>query len=353
MTVQNRFLFIPVSSVTGIGEYMRSLIFANEVHRQFPNAEIKFILNRHTKYAHSCPFSTELLDDSPTKCSKEVIDTIEDYMPTVVVFDASCRKKQLIKAKAVGATTIFISQHKKKRSKGMKFDRARYIDFHFVAQPEFAIAPVNVFEKIKFKLLGLPLPECVGIFFNQPSQEHTNHILDIYKLKKKDYVLVNAGSGAHQKNGKYAADVFYEAAEKIAKQTELKTIMVMGPSYPNLLPKSSQVMVLPSLDNESLIALLANAKFVVLSGGGTLLQALELKVPVITCAVSKDQPARIKACEQLKLTKSVSVERMSLQVSDLLFENTVKELEEKLRWQPSFGGIQTIINRLIEEGVFR
>ena len=346
MRIPIRFLFIPVSSVKGIGEYMRSLILAKEVKLHWPEAEIKFILNRHAKYVDACPFATEVLDSSPTNHIAEVNSIIEDFQPQVVVFDASGRQAQLAKAKSIGAITVFISQHAKKRRRGMKWGRAKYTDFHFVAQPEFAISPLNFFEKLKFKLMGKPVPKCVGIFFNQHTAMQSEAIFQQFDVENEKYIILSAGSGGHKRNDELVADVYYRAAQQITIKTGLKTLMVMGPSYPHDLPVSENVTVISSLENANFIALLAHAKAAVLSGGGALLQALAVQTPVLACAVSKDQPARIKACEQRRIVNSVTLDKLVESAPLMLNDVNLETLKNELSLQPSSSGVSTIIESL-------
>ncbi|RYV03668.1 hypothetical protein SOPP22_03260 [Shewanella sp. OPT22] len=325
---------------------MRSLILANEIKKTWPNAEIKFILNRHTKYASTCPFETELLDNSPTMHTQEVNHIIEAFRPNVVVFDASGRQAQLAKAKSVGATTVFISQHAKKRRRGMKWKRARYTDFHFVAQPEFAIAPISWIQRIKFKLMNKPKPECVGIFFERSITAQKEHVLAKYDVQNKKYIIVSAGSGGHRKGDNVVADVFFKAAELLAKSSNIKTLIVMGPSYPNKLPKSDFVTVISKLNNAEFIALIDGAKTAVLSGGGALLQALALKVPVITCPVSKDQPTRIEACKSQGLVINTSLEQLVSEISTLTSDENLKRVSERLQSVTSQNGVDVVIEHL-------
>ena len=82
------FLFIPVSSAEGIGEYMRSLIVANQILQHWPNAQISFILSEQAPYFLQCPFDVLTTPKSPTKHTKEVNQIIEQLKPDVVIFDA-------------------------------------------------------------------------------------------------------------------------------------------------------------------------------------------------------------------------------------------------------------------------
>ncbi|MBM7071092.1 glycosyltransferase [Shewanella sp. 202IG2-18] len=347
MTIEKkRFLFIPVSSVEGIGEYMRSMILASKIKQRWPDAEIKFILNQHAQYANDCPYETVLLESSPTKHVNPVNRVIENFKPDIVIFDASGRKPQLQKAKQVGAITVFISQHAKKRRRGMKWGRMKATDLHFVAQPEYTMPEIDLFSSFKCKLQKKLLPKCVGVVFDSPEDDFADSVLKQFQLESKSFIILNAGSGGHLHDGQLAADFFYEAAESLAENTNKQVVILMGPNYPKELPKSEKVRVISRLDNSNFISLISHSYAAVLSGGDTLLQALALNTPVIAVPVSKDQPARIAACEKKKIVKSVEISELAEKLPRLLDETILSELKKQMKITPSKNGAETIIEQL-------
>ncbi len=74
-------LFIPVSSPSGIGEYMRSLIIANALKLRWPNIRIHFILSDQVSYAKDCQYAVHSCKGSPTKDVKTVNNIIEKLQP--------------------------------------------------------------------------------------------------------------------------------------------------------------------------------------------------------------------------------------------------------------------------------
>ncbi|MCL1124413.1 hypothetical protein [Shewanella surugensis] len=292
-----KLLFIPVSSAEGMGEYMRSLIIADEVKRRRPDAHICFILSRHAPYASTCHHPVKLIDDTPTKRVKEVNLLMSDFLPDVVLFDASGRRSQLEHAQQLGAKVIFLSQHKRKRSRGMRIRRAIMTDSHWVVQPKFMISPINWFDKLKLKLINRMEPIVTGPIFINPNKTKKNEQLSKYQLIENEYLIFNAGSGGHQLNKGYAADELALAAKQIYAQTQLPCLMVFGDNYPKKLPCYEGVISVKSMQHGDFINLLSAAKAAVLSGGDTLLQAIALKKPVLTVAVSKDQHYRLNVCK--------------------------------------------------------
>ncbi|MFP3350681.1 glycosyltransferase family 1 protein [Pseudoalteromonas sp. SIMBA_153] len=329
-----RLLFIPVSSPEGIGEYMRSLQLAHSLTSEYGNSlDIHFILNKHTAYAKNCPFPTLLLNQSATKENTHVCQFIEQYKPDVVLFDCAGRAEQMKAAKKVGAKVVFISQHAKKRAKGLKLNRAGLIDTHWVVQPDYCIEPLSWYEKLKLSMLPLAHPANVGPFTVFASAQQKSDALTRYHLKEKEFFIVNAGSGGHTVNGVNCADLYFQAGLIIAKQTGLKGVVVFGPNYTKSLPKSDELICLPSQEGSEFLALLSQAKVALLSAGDTLLQAIALQTPTIACAISKDQNERVVRCASTGVVKEAKLDILNItqKIKELLFEpnynNTVSQYE--------------------------
>ncbi|WP_028835520.1 MULTISPECIES: hypothetical protein [unclassified Pseudoalteromonas] len=320
---KKRLLFIPVSSPEGIGEYMRSLQLAQTLKSDYQDAlDIHFILNKHTAYAKHCPFTTTLLSQSPTKEVEAVCELIEQYQPDVVLFDCAGRAEQMKAAKKVGAKVVFISQHAKKRAKGLKLNRNKLIDMHWVVQPDYCIAPLTWYEKLKLSYFSLAYPYNVGPFTAFASEQQKLNTLSNYNLKENEFFIVNAGSGGHTVNGVNCADIYFQAGLVIAKQTGLKGVVVFGPNYTKSLPKTNELICLPSQEGTEFLALLSQAKIALLSAGDTLLQAIALQTPTIACAISKDQSDRVARCAATGVVKQAELDILDItqKVQELLTE---------------------------------
>jgi len=348
-----RFLFIPVSSARGIGEYMRSLIIADGVRRRWPNAEIHFVISAQAPYGAQCPYATHLVNRSPTMETAAVNALINELGPHVVVFDASGRKAQLKCAKQAGARVIFISQHKGKRRRGMKIGRMRYTDLHWVAQPEFAIAGLSLLEKVKLALFKMSPPRHIGMVFTPPETERQLQLLGQYELTAGEYVLFSAGSGGHVAGETLAADIFASAAGAFAGRSGIPCVMVMGASYPGAVPDIEGVTVLSSLSNADFINLLDASNLAVLSGGGTLLQAIALKKPVLSVPIGREQAERVQACvaRRLALTARLEANAMTEAIITAMETGQLPELRDRLSRTSGTNGLVSAIEDLAELGL--
>lgn len=335
-----RVLFIPVSSPEGIGEYMRSLILARAIAAEWPDASIRFILNRHAPYTSSCPYPVLQLDASPTRCESQVCKDIEAFLPDLVIFDASGRQSQLARAKAVGARVIFISQHKSKRRRGMRLSRAKYTDYHWIVQPEFVIGPPAWLNSLKLKIFGFASPRCIGPVFTNPEPGYQQALQKQYSLQPANYVLLNAGSGGHKTKYGLAADIFARAATDMASRG-VRVVMVFGPNYPAPIPDLPGVLCLREVANGDFINLLAGCRYAVLSGGDTLLQAIALGIPTLAVAVSKDQPKRIGAClrRNLILTSQCQADAIIQQARTLDNPHNASKLKQNMATVPELNGL--------------
>ncbi|ABV85441.1 hypothetical protein [Shewanella pealeana] len=341
-----KFLFVPVSSAEGVGEYMRSLIVADEVKQRWPNATIQFILSRQAPYALTCPYPAALLDDTPTKNIKAVNDFMSFFLPDFVIFDASGRRSQLVHANKLGAKVIFLSQHKRKRSRGMKILRARVTDSHWVVQPEFVIGPISWLDRLKLRLIEKPEPTVTGPIFVNPNPKHQAALLSEYGLTVGEFIILNAGSGGHTNSRGFIVEEFALAAASIYQATQIPCVIVYGPNYPNTMIEAEGVTAIQELNHGELIDLLDAAKVAVLSGGDTLLQAIALKKPCLSVAVSKDQNYRLKVCEERGLTvcSDNKAQRISDGLVELMQADNLLKLETALAQCDCVNGLELGMN---------
>ncbi len=301
-------LFIPVSSNKGIGEYMRSTILANAIQQQILGADIHFILSTRVKYSKKCQFTTHFSLNSATKDTRKVKQVIESIKPDLVIFDCSGRAKQFRFAKKNGAKVIFISQHKKKRKRGLSIRRIRHTDAHWVVQPNYTVKPLSWIEKLKLNLLDKPEPKNIGPILPNFESDDVTRILEKYGLESGGFFLFNSGSGGHRLDGKLVADVFYQAAQNFQMKTGNKCVVIFGSNYPNELPDDSDIQCLLFVSSQDFLVLLNQAKGRVIGAGGTLLQSIELAKPSVSIAVSKDQPSRLKDCIAMNYTIGASLD---------------------------------------------
>lgn len=347
-------LFVPVSSDKGVGEYTRSLIIANAVQQKLPEAQIHFILNKNMKLANGCQYQTHFSKFSATKDTPLVNEIIAKIRPNIVIFDCAGRSQQFATAKRYGAKVVFISQHRKKRARGLTLRRLLFCDLQWVVQPTYAIQPLNRFEQLKLKILGKKPPKNIGPIV--PKINSDSNILEEYSLKEEQYVLFSAGSGGHIINGELAADVFYRAALELAEKVDCKIVMVFGANYPKSLPVDSSIICLSHVPTEEFLTLLKKARHRVLSAGSTLLQVIELKLVSLAIAISKDQPSRLKRCARLGLVlKSKCDETAIVDGSLKLFEeSTNRDIKKNLKViEPTLGIAEVLldIGRLIDSDI--
>ncbi|TYK67412.1 hypothetical protein [Colwellia echini] len=341
----NCILFIPVSSPSGIGEYMRSIIIARALQKRWPNVNIHFILNSQVSYIKDCPYTVHLCDGSPTKNAKTVNNIINNLRPELVVFDASGRASQFKQAKSVGAKVAFISQHNKKRSRGLKLNRLFNTDIHWVAQPDFCIQPINVWQRLKLSIFNKRVPQNIGAVFELSDQAAQLALLDQFGLMKNDYFIFNAGSGGHKVSNELATDLYYQAALTFQQKTQQKCVVLFGSNYPKSLPENSAVTCIKSINNNDFISLLVNAKGCVISAGDTLLQCIALHKPCVAAPVSPDQPARLKRCDKAKLVfaAEASITSLVTQTMLMLDEDKYNVMSSQLKKTAAVNALATIV----------
>ena len=342
----NCILFIPVSSPSGIGEYMRSLSLAKALQLRWPSINIHFILNDEVAYFNDCPYTVHACKGSATKNIEKVNEIIVQLRPDLVVFDASGRAKQFKQAKAVGAKVAFISQHNKKRSRGLKLNRLFNTDIHWVVQPDYCIKSITFWQRTKLDFFNKKAPKNVGPVFEISSVDYQNNLLKRFNLIREQYFIFNAGSGGHLLSGGLAADMYYQVAQEFYQQKQIKCVVIFGSNYPKELPEDNDIICIKSIENKNFIALLTAAQSCVISAGDTLLQCIALYKTCVAAPVSPDQPARLKLCQNKQLVLAAAPNSNSLVQQALLVldEEKRKNMITNMKNETTVKALETIID---------
>lgn len=347
----NCVLFIPVSSPSGIGEYMRSMIIAKALKLRWPNVDIHFILNEKAAYINDCKYTVHTCKDSPTKEVSRVNALIEDINPELVIFDASGRAEQFKKAKKNGAKVAFISQHNKKRNRGLKLNRLFNTDLHWVAQPQYCMKALSYWQRIKLGILNQTAPKNIGPVFELSHQGNPVELLNNFSLTKDHYFIFNAGSGGHHVANILAADIYYQAAIEFSQKmrninVNIKCVVLFGSNYPHEIPQNKDIVCLKNIDNKDFITLLSNAKGCIVSAGDTLLQCIALHKVCVAAPVSSDQPARLKLCQNKQLVFAAEPTVNSLVNKALLTldDEACKPITRNIKCQVPAEALDVIIN---------
>lgn len=346
-------LFVPVSSPSGIGEYIRSLIIAKALLTRWPKINIHFILNEEVEYISSCPYQVHTCKGSPTKDVQNVNAIVKRLSPELVIFDASGRASQFKQAKLLGAKVAFISQHNKKRNRGLKLNRLLHTDIHWVVQPDYCMKKLSFWQQRKLSLFNKKAPQNIGPVFELPPLDKQLELLDDYSLSAGEYIIVNAGSGGHIIDGELAADIFYQAAKAIYKETKANIVVVFGSNYPNEIPQDNDVLCLGSLSNSEFVSLINQAKTCMLSAGDTLLQAISLGKVCVSAAVSPDQPARLKHCHKEDLVIMAQASINSLLSKALLLTMPLNKesatVQKRLKYKTEQQGANMALDIIVND----
>jgi hypothetical protein len=325
-----KLLFLPVSGPRGMGEYARAVAIALAVKQRWPNSEIRFAVSREAPYASGTPFPTTLLPASPTLCPREVKQLIDEYRPSVVLFDNGGRTQTLREAARSGARVVFISSRLRPRRKGFRLRWMRYLDEHWIAYPEFIAGSLIGIEKLKLRWLGRPAVRFLDTIVPVTDPLLVAQTLANYSLTKNDYVLVVPGGGTAHRGAMNAPDIVAAAANGIAESYPTLMVGVDTTSPPN-----SRLQCAPRLPMATLLELIRNARLVVSNGGDTLLQVIACQRPCVAIPIAQDQPHRVDACVRQGLavraeldTADILRTALSLLASETLQHNLRAKMEE-------------------------
>jgi hypothetical protein len=320
---------------------MRSLCIARGVRQRWPRAEIAFIVSREAPYAEDVPFRTFHTPRSPTKHIREVNRIVSEFRPEIMVFDCSGRKAQLRHAKRSGCATIFVSQHKKKRGRGFRYPRMRFTDLHWIVQPRFVDGELSGWERAKLRILGRPRISFIGPVFPPPGAP-------VPGLPSPPYFVCCAGAGGTRTDGRDTSELFAEQAGRVAGETEMQGVAVMGPNYRGQAGSFAGLAVVPSLDGAEMTRVLGEAEFALVGGGDLLAQTVALGTPCVAAAVGKDQASRIAAFQKEGLCLSAEPGRLAETCVAALTESERDRLRQNMRASDLRNGLDEALNQISE-----
>ncbi len=311
---------------------MRSLTIAQALSPEVGSSNVAFVLSEQAPYIEDCPFTVYRCPSSPTKHTHLVKRYIDEFSPTIVVFDASGRAAQLKHAKKSGAHTIFIAQHTKKLMKGLGLRRLSVTDQIWFVQPKYALPSFGIWSNVKLSLFNHSKLKVIGPIFQRPNPEDVTQTLSELNLQRDNFVLINSGSGGHKIDGTLAADTFSKAGKLFKQATGKNVVIVYGPNFPGDVPdNSSNTGASPScihircLSQTKFTALLSVAEAAILGGGSALFQAISFSTPTVTCAISKDQNERIDQYLRAHKTKEPRIRKSELD-SQIIFDHLIQLL---------------------------
>jgi hypothetical protein len=312
VTTAPRILFIPASGADGAGEYFRCVAIAHGVRRRWPQAEIRFIVNREAGYARDLPFAGVLVNGSPTFNSADVKRTIDATRPDVVVFDSAGRVEQLAHARRRGADTVYVSSRPRARWKGFRLRRMRHLEQHWLAWPRFLQGELTPWERIKLRLVGGP-----DILFLDPMLPALDaaRAADYRRglgIEGRPYLLVSAGAGGHRRTGRPAPDILVAAATEVSRITGHRIVWVKGPNYRGDWRSADCVLELDAVTPPELLCLMAYASLAIVNGGSLLLQALATRTVCVAAPIARDQAMRIDACARKGLAAGARLDAGSI-----------------------------------------
>jgi hypothetical protein len=314
-----RILFIPVSGAFGMGEYARSLSIARAVQRQWPQAEIQFMLSRQAPYAAAPPFPSTFLDSSPTFHTAAVTELIQKFNPHVVIFDNAGRTAQLQAAQRMGARIVFISSRARQRRKAFRWRWMRLIDEHWIAYPQFIAGRLGALERFKLGMLRRPVIRYLDVILSRAGSG-TDSIMARVGLTFGTYVLVVPGGGTGHPRAADATARFLTAANTLAAAGTLTVFVGPTATRDAGAPSGTDAAALPgaglrcfnSLPQSDLAELMHGARLIVTNGGSTLLQGIACGRACIAIPIARDQPRRIQRCTEAGVALAARLDAPSI-----------------------------------------
>jgi glycosyltransferase involved in cell wall biosynthesis len=301
-----RILFSPVSGPGGAGELMRCLIIARELAKADPTADIRFLVNRTAVFRESVNFPIIDCDASPTNSTAQVLRTIEEFRPDVMVFDNSGRTSQLRAAKRAGARLVFSSRAPKLRWKAFRPKWMRLLDEHWIVFPAFVTGGLSAIERLKLRFFPGYGVRQFDTLFTPSEPEARTAWLQKHGLAPGAFVVFVPGGRGEATRVAEPAELFIAAAREFAAATGQRTVVLTGRKTVTPNDGDPRLLLLPRVEPDQVQYLLAEALFVVSNGGSTMVHVLAHGRPIISIPLAGDQDRRIRRAVRLEIAETAA-----------------------------------------------
>jgi len=329
---------VPVSGPTGIGEYQRSLFLAQSLCARHAGWDIRLVVAEDAPFVDEVPLPIFRTTRSPTEVPREVDHILREFRPSVVVFDCSGRQSNLRLACRLGARTVFVSNHARKRWKGFRISRLRYTDEHWILQPRLIAGDLTAVERFKLRLLSKSDPIFLGPVF--PEAVLPSH------APERPFFVCCPGGGGNDMGGSQSGAVFADAAREVAETTGMRGAVVTGGTYTGELLVHPRLTVNRSLPGDELAGLLSAAEFALVGGGDLLPQSIANRVPPVAAPAASDQPKRIAAYERAGLCISAAPKRLAAVAVAAYADGRLASLVERLQSSEVNNGLTVGVKRI-------
>jgi hypothetical protein len=278
-----------------MGEFARARSLADALRARWPDIETHFLLHRDAPYAKEFHHPVTTLPASPTLCTKEVIQVIDQFRPHVVVFDNAGRTGALRAARRVGARVVYVSSRSRQRYKAFRLRWMGLLDDHWISYPSMVAGGLGFFERLKLRLLDRPQVRFLDAVLATVDERAADELLAQFGSPD---LLVVPGGGSQFHDAPITPSDFARWSKIVAAQG-FRVVFIAGPAFPDRAEDMPGVRLIRGVSGGALHALLARTKVVLVNGGDTMLQALALGKACIAVPIAGDQAARIARCAAL------------------------------------------------------
>jgi len=277
-------LFVPQHQGGGTGEFFRLLTVATALHAADASVRIEFLMPKACRLRPLLPFphtESDLPDEQRQQFHARELARLK---PTIAVFDKTCRGSMLRLCRRLKIRSVCISDEPGTCGKTFRADWLWSLDEHWhqrylLGRPAFSgwqrlLARISSTRRLLFDVCQLE--DAVAAL--APSAP---------------YLLFVPGGGTYRIDGRTTAELFIEAADRVARASGVP-VLAIGQPVSGEEPDDRQVTVLPPQPQGQLIALMRGATIVVTGGGHLINQAISVRVPTVSMPLGgSDQSLRV------------------------------------------------------------
>jgi len=331
-------LFVPQHQGGGTGEFFRLLTVATTLHAADPTVRIEFLMPRACRLRPLLPFACTESDLPEDRRAEFHARELARLQPAIAIFDKTCRGSMLGLCRRLGIRSVCVTDEPGTCGKTFRPDWLWRLDEHWHQRYLLGRPAFNGWQRLLARISSTR-----RLVFDVCQLEDDRALA----APATPYLLFVPGGGGYRIDGRPVADLFVEAAGRVAAASGLEVLAIAGSDV----AAPAGVRLLPTQPQGQLIALLRGARLVVTGGGHLLNQVISVATPSVSMPLGgSDQFLRVDDFSARGWTKAapLGVDSISATTLALLDDGAALALmRQRLQVLACVEGSQRMVQSLL------
>jgi hypothetical protein len=292
---------MPAYGGGGTGELVRCRVLAQALLRERPAVRIEFVLPAGEAERRDLTFPQHVHQGTARDKWRFDNQCIAALRPDIVVFDSGCRSASLRLCRRLRVVSAYLSDRAGACRKAFRPDWLWLLDQHWHLREDLLRPAFSPQQRLLARCSRTQRLVFDGCFADWPPAAEALPAAHCERLKKP-FALFVPGGGGYLVDGRPAAEIYVEAAERLHAASGIECLTLTGRAYAASAARARHTLALPEVSQTALGELMRRAQLTVTNGAPSLHHALACNAACVCAALGGgDQPARIAAYQRAGL----------------------------------------------------